>query len=322
MLLAFLDRLPADQFGAVYQEFRDSPLAALRGSERSLVLQAWAERDPLGALGFLQNNGAEDWERETAVSAWAAKDPQSAFAWAAGAADEGKVNNWQLGALRGIAATNPELARDYLVQMESGETRNHALEAMEPYLTRYGFDFAVNWVDGVSDAGLRGQASRMMANDLANLDPARAADWNRMIADTDLRRDISETVSDRWARVDLDAAKRWVESLPEDTRTEAAEGIARQYARQDAAAAASWLNRLGNNPDLDGARRVFIEESFRRDPEISLGFVSTLTDQRAREGYYYRLVGGWSGRDAQAARAWVSANATALPEGVVKRFLR
>jgi hypothetical protein len=321
-LLSFLDRLPAEQFAAVYQQFRDSPLADLRGSERSLVLQAWAERDPLGALGFLQTGGAEDWERETAVSAWAAKDPQSAFAWASSATDEGTINNWQLGALRGIAATSPELARDYLVQMEGNDTRNRALESMQPYLTRYGFDYAANWIEGLNEPGLRGRATRMMADELAELDPGRAGQWNASIADTEVRRDVSETVSDRWARVDLEGAKRWAESLPEDTRTEAAEGIARHYARQDPAAAAAWLDGLGNNPDLDGARRVLIEESFRRAPEVSLGFVGTLADNRSREGLYYRLVGGWSQRDANAARAWVAANASALPENLVRRYTR
>lgn len=321
-LLAFLDRLPVEQFGAVYQEFRDSPLAALRGSERSLVLQAWAERDPFAALGFLQQNGAEDWERETAVGAWASKDPQAAMAWAESAPDEGTVNNWQLGALRGIAATSPELARDLLARMPASETRGRALESMRPYVARQGFDYAAGWIDGIGDAALHGEAARMMAGDLASLDPARAGSWNASIADTEVRRAVSETVSDRWARVDLDAAKRWVEGLPENTRTEAAEGIARQYARQDPAEAANWLARLGNNPDLDGARRVFIEESFRRDPAASLGFVVNLTDAKAREGYYNRLVNGWMHRDAEAARAWVNANATTLPQGVVNRALR
>ena len=164
-LLAYLDRLPTDQFAAVYDQLRNSPSAKLQGSERSLVLQAWADRDPLMALGFLQEKGAEDWERETAVSTWASKDPQAAFAWASAASDEGDVNNWLLGAARGIAMTNPELARDYLSQME-GETRNRALRDMQPYVAQYGFDYASAWVTSISDEGLRGQASRTMAGRL------------------------------------------------------------------------------------------------------------------------------------------------------------
>ena len=320
-LLAYLDRLPTDQFAAVYDQLRNSPSAKLQGSERSLVLQAWADRDPLMALGFLQEKGAEDWERETAVSTWASKDPQAAFAWASAASDEGDVNNWLLGAARGIAMTNPELARDYLSQME-GETRNRALRDMQPYVAQYGFDYASAWVTSISDEGLRGQASRTMARSLTELNPAQAAAWNAAITDTETRRDVSETVSDAWAKTDLVAARKWVEGLPENTRTEAAEGIARNYAQQDPAAAAKWLTGLGNNPDLDGARRIFIDESFSASPQQSLDFVSNLADAKSREGYYWRYVSTWMKQDANAARTWVARNTATLPVPLVERVSR
>lgn len=320
-LLAFLDRLPADQFASVYDELRNSPSAELRGAERSLILQAWAERDPLGAVGFLQQGNANDWERETALSTWAAKDPQAAFAWASAAPDEGEVNNWVLGATRGIAAADPQLARDYLAQLE-GRTRDQAIDAVEPYVTQFGFDYASSWLAGLTDEGLRNQASRDMARDMARLDPAQAGQWNAAMTDVNTRRDVSETVSDLWARQDLAAARTWVERLPEDTRTEAAEGVARQYARQDPAGAAQWLASLGNNPDLDGARQVYIEESFRNSPEASLNFVSHLSDQRRQQGYYQRFLGDWMRRDEAAARQWMNSNSQQLPPQIVERFNR
>lgn len=320
-LLAFLDRLPSDQFASVYDEFRNSPGANLRGSERSLILQAWAERDPLNALSFIQEKGGEDWERETAVATWAANDPQAAFAWASSVKDEGDVNNWLLGATRGIAATNPELARDFIGQLE-GRTRDQALDAVKPYVMQYGFEYATSWIAGVGDEGTRNRASREMARDLANLDPAQAGQWNAAMTNVETRRDISETVADRWARADLPAAREWVESLPEDTKSEAAEGIARRYAREDPAAAAQWLTSLGTNPDLDGARRILIEESFRSSPQTSLEYVSSISDQRAQEGYYQRYLGGWMRQDEAAARQWINSNAQNLPERVVARFNR
>lgn len=318
-LLAFLDRLPSDQFAAVYEEFRNSPAANLRGSERSLILQAWAERDPLAALSFLQEKGAQDWERETAVATWAANDPQAAFAWAGSAADEGQVNNWLLGATRGIAATNPELARDYLARLD-GRTREQAIEAIQPYVMQYGFDYATSWISGVEDPAVRNRAARSMADELANLDPLQAGRWNAALTDIETRRDVSETVADRWARNDLDGARNWVEGLPDDTKSEAAEGVARHYARQDPAAAAQWLAGLGDNPDLDGARRILIDETFRQSPQVSLESVATLSDPRARDGYYWRYVSGWMRRDAEAARSWIQSNSQALPPQLVRRF--
>ncbi len=320
-LLAFLDRLPADQFAGVYEELRNSPSAELSGAERSLILQAWAERDPLAAVGFLQQSGAGDWERETAVSTWAAKDPQAAFAWAKSAEDEGNVNNWLLGATRGIAAADPQLARDYIAQLE-GRTRDEAIDAVEPYVTQFGFEYSTSWLAGLTDEGLRNQASRELSRDLARIDPAAAAQWNSAMTDVDTRRDISETVSERWARVDLAAARTWVEGLPEDTKSEAAEGIANVYGRQDPAAAAKWLAGLGNNPDLDGARQALIDASFRQSPETALGFVSNLSDQRAQQGTYWRYLGDWMRRDEPAARHWMNTNAQTLPPQLVERFNR
>jgi len=320
-LLAFLDRLPSEQFAGVYEEFRNSPSANLRGSERSLILQAWAERDPNAALAFLQEKGAEDWERETAVATWAASDPQAAFAWASSAADEGDVNNWLLGATRGIATTNPELARDFIAQLE-GRTRDQALDAIQPFVMQYGFEYASAWIAGVTDPEVQNRASRSMARDLANLDPAQAAQWNASMAKVEVRRDVSETVSDSWARADLPAARAWVEGLPENTKSEAAEGVARHFARQDPAAAAQWLAGLGNNPDLDGARQILIEESFRNSPETSLGFVANVSDPQAQAGIYRRYLGGWMRRDENAARAWMAANSQSLPPQVVERFNR
>jgi hypothetical protein len=187
---------------------------------------------------------------------------------------------------------------------------------------QYGFEYATTWIAGVGDQGVRNRAAREMARDLANLDPAQAGQWNAAMTDVETRRDVSETVADRWARADLAAARTWVEGLPEDTKSEAAEGIARRYAREDPAAAAQWLTGLGNNPDLDGARRILIEESFRNSPQTSLEFVSSISDVRSQEGYYHRYLGGWMREDEAAARQWLNSHAQALPERVVARFNR
>ncbi|BCX47280.1 hypothetical protein HAHE_11880 [Haloferula helveola] len=321
-LLAFLDRLPDGEFASVYEKLRDDPGSNLLRSERSLLLQAWAERDPYAVTSYLQENGAEDWERENVLGSWAAADPQAAFAWALDAPDGGDVNNWVVGAIRGAAATDPMIARDLLGQIESSETRRNALRNIEEHVTRFGYDYAEGWIAGVSDEGMRNEASRRFADELAELDPVRAGDWNAMIADTNTRRDVSETVSDRWARQDLDSAKAWVNSLPEDTRTEAAEGVARHYARQDPAEAAVWLASLGNNPDLDGAKRIFVDEAFRNAPEVSMNFVANIADERSRTKSYYRYIGEWMRRDEASAKAWTESNAQSLPSGVVKRYLR
>lgn len=320
-LLAYLDQLPTEKFAGVYEEFRNNPIAKLRGSELSLVLQAWAERDPHAALGFLQEKGAQDWERETTVSTWASKDPQAAFEWAKITPEEGRVNNWLLGAARGIAATNPELARDYLSQME-GETRNQALNALQPYVMQYGFEYASGWLANMTDPELRNQATRNMARDLANLDVNQAKEWAMAVTDPDTRRAVAGTVTDAWARTDVNGAKSWVDQLPDDMKGRGAEGVARYYAQADPATAGQWLDSMGNTPGLDRAKSIYIEETFRNSPQSSLEYVSRVSDQGGRDRLYWRYTMDWARRDANAARAWANANSTRIPRELVDRINR
>ncbi|MEP4076947.1 hypothetical protein [Haloferula sp.] len=321
-LLSFLDRLPTDQFASVYEEMANSPMSDIRGSERSLILQAWAERDPMATVGYLQENGAEDWERETSLSTWAAIDPAGAFAWATAAEDEGNVNNWVLGSMRGIAAASPELARDFLSQMENGETRERSIRSLEPYVLQYGYDYAENWISGISEEGLQNRTSRRFADELAEIDPARAAQWAASIQDAGTRREVAEDVADEWAKRDLNSAKDWVATLPEDARAQASEEMARHYARQDPQGATAWLQEFGDNPAYDDTRRNVARETYRENPAGSMEIVASITDERDRNRSYDRILQDWMRRDADSARSWAIANQASLPEHVIKRHLR
>lgn len=320
--LDYLARLSDDEFATLAAQLTTGPQAELRRNEYAMLLTEWAARDPYAAAEYLQTGAHDDWERETLLAAWAARDPQAAFDWAAAAPDEGEVNNWVGGAMRGIAASNPELARQLLESMEPGRTREHALRNSIGLIAALGAEQAGSWAAAIADESLRQEATRNLAWPLARTDAPSAGSWVASIADTPARRDASEIVSEQWARADLASARQWVESLPENTRTEAAEGVAQQFGRTDPQAGADWLRTLGDNPDLDGARRRFIDSAAGSDPATAATVVSTLSDQGAQNGYYQRIIGQWASRDANAARSWVNANAAALPEALVRRFVR
>lgn len=322
-LLAFLEELPDDGFGEVYRTLSDSPLGGDRQSERSLILEAWAERDPQAATAHLQENDADDWERETTLSTWASYDPDAAFTWAQNAEDDGRVNNWVVGTLRGMASASPELARDYLVNLEDEDTRNRSLRAIQSSVMRNGFDSATAWIAGIDEENpLHERAARSLANDLAELDPAAAGAWASSLNDPGTRREVAETVSEDWARTDLDSARQWVETLPQDALTEAAEGITEAWAGQDPDAAARWLAGLGNDPELDGAKRDYIRETWRDHPEYALGMTTALNDPRRRNRTMRQVLGEWAERDSDAARNWATANQELIDPEVIQRVFR
>lgn len=322
-LLAFLDQLPDERFGDVYRALSDSPLGRDRQSERALILQAWAERDPQAATAHLQENEAEDWERETTLSTWASYDPDTAFTWALNAEDEGRVNNWVVGTLRGIASASPELARDYLVSIEDERTQRESMEAIQSAVMRNGFEAAESWIAGLEEGTeIHERAARYLANDLTELDPAAAGAWASRLTDPGTQREVAETVSEDWAREDLDSAREWVESLPQTAMTEAAEGITEAWANQDPEAAARWLSSLGNDPELDGAKRDYIQETWREHPEYALGMTTAIADPENRNRTMQRYLGRWAREDAEAARAWASANQEFVAPEVLERVFR
>jgi hypothetical protein len=113
-LLSHLDKLSEKELAALYAASRHHPALAVRSDALALMLQSWVERNPLEALDYLQQDlRTNDWERETAINAWAVKDPQAAMDWAFSTPDAGQRNNWQIGALEGIAAVDLPLAKTY-----------------------------------------------------------------------------------------------------------------------------------------------------------------------------------------------------------------
>jgi len=139
-LLNQLDKLSHEELAALYEASRHDPALAARSDALALMLQSWVERDPLEALDHLQRDvSTNDWERETAISAWAVKDPQAAMDWAFATPDAGKRNNWQIGALEGIASIDLPLAKTYRSELAGKQHPQTAetLRWVEQIIQRY-----------------------------------------------------------------------------------------------------------------------------------------------------------------------------------------
>ncbi|NNC88701.1 MAG: hypothetical protein HKN82_09620 [Akkermansiaceae bacterium] len=321
-LLELADRLAPDEFQGVVEALRNDPLAAARRTEYYLMVNAWVAADPHAAAGYLLDSDADGYVRESALAAWAARDPYAAAEWAKGKKDGGSVNNWTIGVIRGVASNDPHAALALLQELPGDRTRSEAIRDMLPYVAQNGFGFTTDWLSSIDDEGLLRETSRRAARTLTKMDAARAGDWIRSMENVKARRDASEEVSDQWARTDLEAARRWAEGLPQDTRTEAAEGVVRQMARRDPERAAQWLAGLENSPDLDGARYSFLEVTHEKHPQVALETATALHKESDRVKWMSRILGSWQKRDQQTTRTWVEVNAAALPERIVKHYLK
>jgi len=318
--LDYVARLSNDDFSLVAAELANGPFNDMRRSEYAMLISEWTARDPYAAADYFKDNANNDWEREAVLSEWAARDPQGAFDWAASTPDSGKVNNWISGAMKGIAATDPDLAARLLDSMEPSPTRDHSMRSAALSIAALGPERASQWLSSLSDPKLRQSAAWMIADPLARSNPATAGNWVATIPDADARNAATKVVAQRWARTDVQAARTWMEALPPESQPRAAEGIASEFARSDPQAAADWLTSLGPSPDFDPARRRFLDTAYKRAPESAANVASSITNPKLRNQYLYRIIPRWASQNLAAAQAWVSANPSIVPDPIQKRL--
>lgn len=320
-MLVFLDQLGDDQIATVISGFHEAGWVDFNRNEYSLLISTWIERDPFAAITFLDQNVTDGWTRKLAASAWAAEHPEAATHTINGLQDHGKVNDWIVGLIAGIARNDPEGALHTLSTLTTGHTKKQAVRSILPEVVLRGSEFAGQWLEKIKEPKLQQDSAKQLAHSLAQRDPAAASQWISEMTSARTRREASQIVSEIYAEQDLDAAIAWTETLPPDSLAEAAKGVTKHLTRQDPASAAQWLLKLGDTPDLDPARLRFLHEATPHSPQIALQHVPTLSRSQDQEQQYQKVLNHWKTQDPTAAIAWASQNASELPSTVLKSIL-
>ncbi|MGE9267207.1 MAG: hypothetical protein ACQKBY_03850, partial [Verrucomicrobiales bacterium] len=321
-MIQLVDQLSASEYRGVMEKFRaEGGLMEDHRSEYAMLLHGWVKQDPIAAVDYIAEIGADDWAKETVIGAWAMADPASAVDYVNELEDDGRVNNWMVGLVRGISRQDPKAALLTLQQLPKSHTRGQAIRSVFHEVVKEGGDYAMDWLETVEEGGLRNYAANSLADRLAQRDVVAASQWAENIKDVEARKEAAEEVTERWAYQDLDAAKGWVERLPEDTRSEAAEGVARRLGQVDPEEGARWLTQLGEGEAYDGARIRFVREAAQRDPEQALAVVASIKSQGHQARYYNETLGRWARQDRQAVTNWVLENRESIPGSVFNRFV-
>ena len=315
--LDFVNTLDPARFEEVVDEFRSKGLTNGNMTEYAMLLTAWAKSDPLAALDYASENTGTSFARNTILTSWASSDPNGAIQWAKANHEGDDANPWLVGVIKGVSASDPELATQLMTEMPYSGERGEALSALLPQILKMGDDAAKDWVLGISDDRLRDGAIRRMAESLAKSDPEGTADW--LVSNPgDGANGAMDNVIGSWARTDMDAAQAYYQNLPAgDLRTNALRGLSNQLAMSDPQAAASLIDA---NPG-DASDRVyqqFVWHSFRQDPSIAANYIGRIGDTDTRDSTYRRMLDGWLRRDFEAASSWIGSNE--LPESVARRL--
>lgn len=320
-MLSFTDQIADDEMAGVISAFQEAGWVDFNRSEFSMLIASWVDRDPFTAITFLDENIADGWTRKLAISAWASEHPSAAANAILKLKDDGKVNDWIVGLVQGMARKDPENALHTLSSLPNNHTKSQAIRSILPEVVLRGSHFASQWLENIKDPKLQRDTAKRLAPPLAQRDPQAASQWVSNISSPATRREASHIVSEIYAEQDLHAAIAWTETLPPDTLAPAAEGVTKHLTREDPARAAQWLLKLGDTPDLDRARIHFLNEAAARDPQIALENIPTLSSADQQERHYQRILSAWKKRDATAATAWASDHSASLPQNVLSAIL-
>lgn len=319
--LDFINTIDPAEFESVVASFRGQGLTNTRMAEYSMLLTAWAKKDPLQALAYAEANTGNRFARNTILTSWAATDPDAAIRWAQEhhTEGEGEGNPWMIGVIQGIAASDPQRASQLLAEMPFSEERGEAMAALLPHLLAQGAEKAQAWVESISDDQLKQGAISRLAETLAIKDPAGTAEWLTRNPGEASQRSMDDVIS-AWMTQDQDSAIAYYKGLPAGPdRSNALRGVANNLAMSDPQAAADFIDEHA----ADANDRVYQQLAWNvygKDPGLAANSIAKITDAREQERMYSRMLDGWLRRDPQAATTWI--NGASLPQNVQDRLQR
>lgn len=293
--LAALDGLDNEGFKEAYETLRSQDDGGAGRFQAMMLFYAWGRKDPEAALAYTKETG-NDRANFAVLSSWAEVAPTRAIDWAKANApvdDEGNPrDNWNMvGVISGLSRTDLGMAANALETMNFGEARGRALDTVFDRMWRTDPEQAKNWVNTLGDERLKAGAAERVADRLADSDPAAAA--------------------------------AWVQTLPQSSaRAQAAASIVEEWSGRDPNATGEWVNNeFPAGAENDRVREAFAYSIDNRDPQSSLAWAATITDQRRREETISRISRDWLRRDTENARAILSTMPD-LPASVRDRLNR
>lgn len=239
-----LSSLDLDGLEELVDFMRTSGLGRENDSEFRMALAAWAQKDPISALNYAEDNSAGNWFKNNILTNWAQFDSRAAEAWAKSNFTGDGANPYMPAVINGIASSDFATADRLLTEMPYSGERGQALNSVVSAAIKLGSDEATRWVENIADDQLRAGAIRRLADELARVQPEDAASWVTKLPTGEDRSAAIQQVAKRWVRNDVDAGLAWVDSLSAQERIEVAPSVAGRIARSDFNRAQEWASQV------------------------------------------------------------------------------
>lgn len=276
------------------------------------LLAKWAEMDGPAAMKYAEEHATGlgpmgQMAKMSVAGAWAENDPEAVWKWYKdqSAKDSGGMfgGNMALVSLfSSMAENDPDLAFKRLEEID-GPGRQMALAGMFQSSL---FDDAklqriLSKVESLPDEAERKQAKQMMLGQWVMMAPEQAVAWVKN-QPQDEQADLRESMGTMLMMSDpKKGAAFMLEGVSDEEKPACYSRIMDHWAGMDTNAAGTWLKEQPQGPQLDEARRSFVNAASQKDPQTAMEWAGTITNPDLRVSATSMAYQAWKKKDAAAA---------------------
>lgn len=257
--------------------------------------------------------------------------------------------------IRSLAQSNPERAREFVLNLPAGNARmnaignlaqqvaerdaaagidfamslayedekQRALSHMSWQIARYGVERAVSIVAESSDPMVQRQLASRLASEWSQYDQPGALAWAEGLSDERARGQALQTVYQNWMQADPEGAFAYLtNSVEEGKQSDYLRSGFQDWSRQDPLAAIEWLDRMPVTMSASQNANIYrtvASNYVQHDPMAASEWIATLEDGPNRDQSVETLVQNVSKTDPEAGFYWAE---TVSDENMRRNTLR
>lgn len=286
---------------------KTQPGGTARSQGPSIVMREMARRDPEGTARRCleaETGSMEYGEAQTTLSVWAAKDPGKTLEAIAALPSDQRRHELLPSALLAITEKDPAFALQESLKVPAGDAPPISNDIVRQWATKDPAS-ALREVTGLPE----GEVRERLLFSLAQGGPADYSGLLETLPEGSDRAAFVNGLVDARLQSGLqpnpaEAAELAMKHATGTERVALLEKVGHMWPDIDAPAASLWLSRLEAGPDRDAAVGSFVRKLFETDPEASLVWSASLSDEGKRSRRLVELYTRWREKEPEVAQHW------------------
>lgn len=282
-----------------------------------------------GEQAFVFAASSEDRDLAPVLSGWAAANPAAALAMLENlpAVHEGQRAELEESVVAGLAATNSNLAADFVMRLASqgrGDVGKLMETVAKEVLRAGGAAEASRWAEGLLDGNMKGVAMAQIAGKFFELDPLAASKWAARFADKTYATQMIEQGVGPWVQRDPVTAVSWLESLPAGNGKNAGLSAAfGDWEDSNPGSASEHLLSMPDSPARDAAISGFSNGYAWQNPRVAIDWAQSISEPNLRAQSLARAGQIYFRRNPTSAQAWLDgSNLSAEMQTAIRQPMR